>query len=243
VLTLQKRYCRRLETQGLLESVWKLEEARPRRYYVISAEGKKLRIAVLGGLEEVGRNCTLLEYGDDIIIIDLGLQFPEEDMPGIDYIIPNMSYLRGKEKNIRGVIITHGHYDHIGAIPHVMPLLGYPPVFALPITAGIIKKRQEDFKDVKPLNIHLVKSSDKLQLGSLGVEFFHLNHNIPDSTGVVIRSPEGTIIHTGDWKFDYQPTGEMPAMAFLILASASNIVVPLPVGQSDATPALEKTSP
>jgi ribonuclease J len=172
---------------------------------------KKLRVAVLGGLEEIGRNCTLIEYGDDIIIIDLGLQFPEEDMPGIDYIIPNMSYLRGKEKNIRGVIITHGHYDHIGAIPHVMPSLGYPPVFALPITAGIIKKRQEDFKDVKPLNIHLVKSSDKLQLGSLGVEFFHLNHNIPDSTGVVIRSPEGTIIHTGDWKFDYQPTGEMPA--------------------------------
>lgn len=172
---------------------------------------KKLRVAVLGGLEEIGRNCTLIEYGDDIIIIDLGLQFPEEDMPGIDYIIPNMSYLKGKEKNIRGVIITHGHYDHIGGIPHIMPSLGYPPLYALPITVGVIKKRQEDFKDVKPLKINVVKSSDKLQLGALGVEFFHLNHNIPDSTGVVIRTPEGTIIHTGDWKFDYQPIGEQPA--------------------------------
>lgn len=172
---------------------------------------KKLRVAVLGGLEEIGRNCTLIEYGDDIILIDLGLQFPEEDMPGIDYIIPNMNYLKGKEKKIRGVIITHGHYDHIGAIPHVMPALGYPPIYALPITTAIIKKRQDDFKDIKPLNIHIVKSADKLQLGIFGVEFFHLNHNIPDATGVVIRTPEGTIIHTGDWKFDYQPTGEQPA--------------------------------
>lgn len=172
---------------------------------------KKLRVTVIGGLEEIGRNCTMFEYGDDIILIDLGLQFPEEDMPGIDYIIPNMSYLKGKEKNIRGVIITHGHYDHIGGIPHLMPSLGYPPLFALPITIGIIKKRQQDFKDVKPLTIHSVKSADKLQLGVFGVEFFHLNHNIPDATGVVVRTPEGTIVHTGDWKFDYQPTGEQPA--------------------------------
>src|SRR3989339_2265199 len=97
-------------------------------------EEKKLRVVVLGGLEEVGRNCTMFEYGDDIILVDMGLQFPEEDMPGIDYIIPNMSYLKGKEKNIRGVIITHGHYDHIGAIPHVMPMIGYPPIYGLPLT-------------------------------------------------------------------------------------------------------------
>lgn len=176
-----------------------------------SSGEKKLRVAVLGGLEEIGRNCTVIEYGEDIIIIDLGLQFPEEDMPGIDYIIPNMNYFKGKEKNIRGVIITHGHYDHIGAIPHVMPMLGYPPIYGLPITNAIIKKRQEDFKDVKPLNIINVKSSDKLKLGIFDIEFFHLNHNIPDATGVVIKTPEGTIIHTGDWKFDYQPTGELPA--------------------------------
>jgi ribonuclease J len=171
----------------------------------------KLRVIVLGGLEEVGRNCTLLEYNDDIIIIDMGLQFPEEDMPGIDYIIPNMNYLKGKEKNIRGVIITHAHYDHIGGIPHLIPKLGYPPIYGLPLTNAIIKKRQEDYKDVKPLKIHDLKLEDKLRLGSFDLEFFHLNHNIPDTMGIFISTPEGNIIHTGDWKFDYQPVGEKPA--------------------------------
>ncbi|MFA6105478.1 MAG: ribonuclease J [Patescibacteria group bacterium] len=171
----------------------------------------KLRVIVLGGLEEIGRNCTVIEYGNDIILIDLGLQFPEEDMPGIDYIIPNMGYLKGKEKNIRGVIITHGHYDHIGGIPHLIPDLGYPPIYGLPITNAIIKKRQEDYKGVKPLKIHNVGIEDKLQMGKLQVEFFHLNHNIPDAMGLIIHSPEGTIIHTGDWKFDYAPVGEAPA--------------------------------
>lgn len=174
-------------------------------------EEKKLKVAVLGGLEEIGRNCTLMEYGNDIILIDMGLQFPEEDMPGIDYIIPNMAYLKGKEKNIRGVIITHGHYDHIGGIPHLIPMLGYPPIYGLPLTNAVIKKRQEDYKNLRPLNIHNVNLQEKLMLGSFEIEFFHLNHNIPDSMGVVVRTPEGTVIHTGDWKFDYQPTGEQPA--------------------------------
>lgn len=171
----------------------------------------KLRIAVIGGLEEVGRNCTMVEYGNDIIIIDMGLQFPEEDMLGIDYIIPNMNYFKGKEKNIRGVIITHGHYDHIGGIPHIMSRIGNPPIYALPLTNGIIKKRQEDFKGTPTLNIKNLKLDDKLHLGSLELEFFHINHNIPDSMGIVVHTPEGTVVHTGDWKFDYKPSGEKPA--------------------------------
>lgn len=171
----------------------------------------KLKIIVLGGLEEVGRNCTLLEYDNDIIIIDMGLQFPEEDMPGIDYIIPNMNYLKGKEKNIRGVIITHAHYDHIGGIPHLIPKLGYPPIYGLPLTNAIIKKRQEDYKGLKPLKINNIKLDDKLRLGKFDLEFFHLNHNIPDTMGIFISTPEGNVIHTGDWKFDYQPSGEKPA--------------------------------
>ncbi len=179
---------------------------------IIPNTGSKLRIIVVGGLEEVGRNCTFIEYGDDIIIIDMGLQFPEEDMPGIDYIIPNINYLKGKEKNIRGVIITHAHYDHIGGIPHCIPVLGYPPMYGLPLTNAIIKKRQEDYKGLSPLNIHNLNLDDKLKLGVFELEFFHLNHNIPDSMGVVIRTPEGVVVHTGDWKFDYQPVaGDQPA--------------------------------
>lgn len=168
--------------------------------------GDKLKVIVLGGCEEVGRNCTLLEYGNDIVIVDMGLQFPEEDMPGVDYIIPNMEYLKGKEKNVRGVIITHGHYDHIGAIPHTIPNIGNPPIYGLPITSAIIKRRQTDFK-TRPLNLKVVKVDDTLQLGKFKVSFFHINHNIPDSVGIVIDTPVGTICHTGDWKFDFHPEG------------------------------------
>jgi len=175
-------------------------------------EDLKLKVMVLGGLEEVGRNCTLLEYGEDIIIIDMGLQFPEEDMPGIDYIIPNIDYLRGKEKRIRGVLISHAHYDHIGGIPHLIPELGYPPIYALPLTNAIIKKRQEDYKGLQPLKLNNLKIDDKLRLGAFELEFFHLNHNIPDSMGIVVKTPEGVVVHTGDWKFDYQPgSNDQPA--------------------------------
>lgn len=172
--------------------------------------GDNVRVIVLGGLEEVGRNCTLIEYKDDIILVDLGLQFPDEDMPGIDYIIPNMSYLRGKEKNVRGVIITHGHYDHIGAIPHVVPNIGNPTVYALPVAAGIIKKRQTDFPMSK-VNVKPISIETELQLGAFKVHFFHINHNIPDSAGIVIETPAGVICHTGDWKYDFHPVGAPPA--------------------------------
>jgi ribonuclease J len=170
----------------------------------------RLKVIVLGGLEEVGRNMTLLEYENDIILIDMGLQFPEEDMPGIDYIIPNISYLKGREKNIRGVIITHGHYDHIGGIPHLVSRLGNPTIYGTQLTLAIIKKRQEDYKSAK-LNLATVKEQDILTLGKFKVEFIHVNHNIPDSVAVVVHTPVGTIIHTGDWKFDYTPVDERPA--------------------------------
>src|SRR3989339_1208752 len=106
--------------------------------------GESLKIIPLGGLEEVGRNMTVFEYGSDIVILDMGLQFPEEDMPGIDYIIPNTSYLKGKEKNIRGVILSHGHMDHIGAVPHLLPRLGWPTVYASRMTLALVRRRMED---------------------------------------------------------------------------------------------------
>src|SRR3989339_544087 len=170
-----------------------------------------LRIIPLGGLEEIGRNMTIFEYGSDILIVDLGLQFPDEDMPGIDYIIPDISYLKGKEKNIRGVIITHGHYDHIGAIPHIMEKIGNPPIYMTELTRGIVMKRQDDFKDKPALNIHTVKKIDRLRLGIFNIEFFHVNHTIPDGVGLSIGTPVGTIIHTGDFKFDHSPISDAPA--------------------------------
>jgi len=170
-----------------------------------------VRIVPLGGLEEVGRNMMYIEYVDntsahhgDIIIIDMGLQFPEENMPGIDYIVPQVASLIPKRKNIKGVIITHAHYDHIGAIPHLMPELGAKiPMYGTDITIAIIKKRQDDFKNGRhELNLKEINNNTKLQLGAFHVEFYGVSHNVPGSVGVIINSPVGTLIHTGDFKLD-----------------------------------------
>lgn len=175
------------------------------------SSGQTVKIIPLGGMEEIGRNMTVFECGNDIIIVDMGLQFPEEDMPGIDYIIPDISYLKGKEKNIRGIIITHGHYDHIGAIPHLIKPLGNPPIFGAALTLGIIKKREEDYPNGIKLNLRQVKKTDRINLGAFQVEFFHVNHNIPDGLGIAIFSPAGLIIYTGDFKFDHSPINDPPA--------------------------------
>jgi len=195
---------------------------------------KKLRIIPLGGLEEVGRNMTLLEYGKDIIIIDMGLQFPEEDMHGIDYIIPNSRYLRDKVENIRGVIVSHGHLDHIGAIPHHMKVLGNPPIYTGAMTKAIILKRQEEFKDGPKLKIHAVSDTDYLKLGVFEVEFFHVCHSIPDAIGTAIHTPMGTIMHTGDFKFDQNPIGDMPTDIGRIAHLAEKGILALMSDSTDA---------
>ncbi len=201
---------------------------RPAAALRIPGEGPKLKIIALGGLEEVGRNMILFECGEDIVIVDMGLQFPEEDMPGIDYIIPNISYLKGKEKNIRGIIITHGHYDHIGGIPHLLAKLGNPIIYTSPMTAGIIRKRQEDFRDAPPPRIILVNGKTRLPLGKHFVfEPFKVNHNIFDSFGLVLTTPYGTILHTGDFKFDYTPINEEPADINKIASYGSHGVLAL----------------
>ena len=165
----------------------------------------KLRVAIVGGVEEVGRNMTLIEYGKDVILIDCGLQFPEEDMPGIDYIIPNVAYLKGREKDLKAIIITHGHYDHIGGIPHLSPILHHPPIYGTKLTNGIIMKRQEDFPDKGKIDLREINVEQPLQLGVFAVEFFRVNHNIPDCVGIIVHTPEGTLVHTGDFKFDLMP--------------------------------------
>jgi len=169
-----------------------------------------LRIIPLGGLGEVGRNMMLLEYRSSILIIDMGLRMPEEDMPGVDYIIPNISYLKNKKKNIVGIIFTHGHYDHIGAIPYLIDKLGDPPIFTAALTKGIILKRQENFPNQPKLEIHTIKNGDKISLGPFKVEFFKQNHNIPDNFGLFISTPLGNILHTSDFKFDQSPIYDEP---------------------------------
>ncbi|KKP98974.1 MAG: RNA-metabolising metallo-beta-lactamase [Parcubacteria group bacterium GW2011_GWD2_38_12] len=180
--------------------------------FPIDIANENLKIVPLGGFGEVGRNMMVLEYKDDIIIVDVGLRFREEDMPGVDFIIPNISYLKGKEKNIRGIFITHGHFDHIGAIPYLIEKLGNPPIFATPLSRGIILKRQEEFPNLLKLEIHPIDKSkiEPISLGHFTVEAYHINHNIPDAIGLAIHTPVGTVIHTCDFKFDFTPVGDYP---------------------------------
>jgi len=173
---------------------------------------KKLIIIPLGGLGEVGRNMMLLEYQKKILIIDVGFRLPEESMPGIDCIIPNISYLRGKEKNILGIVFTHGHYDHIGAIPYIINKIWRPglEIYASSLTRGIILKRQEEFPFQPKLEINKVKDGSRIKLGPFKIEFFKQNHNIPDNLGLFIQTPIGNLLHTSDFKFDPNPVNEPP---------------------------------
>lgn len=198
--------------------------------------GEKLRVMVLGGLEEVGRNMTLLEYNKEIIIIDMGMQFPEEDMPGIDYIIPNVAYLEGKEDWIKGVIISHGHMDHVGGIPHLMGKIGNPPMFMGKLTAGIVRKRVEEFSLCPKLAITEIDETTSLQLGkNFKVEFLRVNHSIPDCFATIVNTPIGTVIHTGDFKIDYSPVNDKPADLNRIAQIGGKGVLLLMSDSTDAT--------
>ena len=172
-----------------------------------------VRFVALGGLEEIGRNMMFFEYKDEIIIIDAGLQFPEEATPGIDFIIPNIAYLEGKKKNIKALIITHGHYDHIGAIPYVIEKLGNPTIFTTSISKEIIIKRQEDFPNLPKLNFEIVKSGESRQLSkNFRAKFFGVTHNIPEGVGMILDTAVGKIVHAGEFKFDYDVDGKPRGM-------------------------------
>lgn len=179
----------------------------PRDQINLSHTAKNVtRIIPLGGQEEVGRNMTIFEYNNDIVVLDLGLQFPEENMPGIDYIIPDTRYLRGKEKNIRGVILSHGHLDHIGAVAHLLPKLGWPTVYASRLTLALVRKRLEEAKILQNLRAQEIKNvRDRLILGHFTINFFNVTHSIMDAVGVIIQTPTSNIIHMGDWKYDLEP--------------------------------------
>lgn len=185
------------------------EPLAPKPAQVNSVNGA-LRIIPIGGCEEVGRNMTIFEYKEDIVIVDMGLQFPEEDMPGIDYIIPNIKYLEGKEKRVRGVVFTHGHLDHIGAAPFLLKKLGYPTVISRDLTLALIKHKQEDYEKGSSKNLKVIRVqnlNDKIRLGEMTVGFFQVEHSIMDSMGVTIETPAGSILHAGDWTMERDEQG------------------------------------
>ena len=197
---------------------------------VVLPQEDSLRIYPLGGQEEVGRNCTVFEYGEDIVILDMGLQFSDEDMPGVDYIVPNVSSLRGKEKNIRGVVFSHGHLDHIGAAPILLEQLNNPVIVGRKLTLSMIKHRQEDYKkgSSKKLKTIIVNNIDqKIKLGKFEVSFFKVEHSIIDAFGLILKTPHGTVIHPGDWTLDdgeqepvsYDYLSKLPSPRILMLES------------------------
>lgn len=162
-----------------------------------------IRIIPLGGVEEIGRNMTTVELGNDIIVMDMGLQFNDENTPGIDFILPNTKYLEERKDKIRAVIITHGHLDHIGGIPYLMHRIGNPPLYTRSLTSLMIRKRQEEFPNLPALDIKIVEGEERIRVGALFARFFGVTHSIPDSMGIIIETPYGNIVNPGDFKLEH----------------------------------------
>lgn len=211
--------------------------------------GTAVRIIPLGGVEEIGKNMTAIEIGGDIIVVDAGLQFKEESTPGIDYILPNTRYLEENKSRVRALIVTHGHLDHIGAIPYIMEKIGNPPLYSRLLTTVMIKKRQEEFPSAPALDIKVVEKDSVVTIGKMRVKFFSVTHTIPDAMGVIVETPWGSIVHTGDLKLDHDngvPTASEEKeyaifknqKVLLLMADSTNADVP---GFSTPERAVHKT--
>jgi ribonuclease J len=172
-------------------------------------QNKKLRIIPLGGLGEVGKNMMAYEFNDQILVVDVGLMFPDNDMLGVDYIIPDFEYLYDKSHKVSGIIITHGHEDHIGAIQHVLTQLPVP-VFGTPLTLGLVEVKLARNGMASKADLRQVQAGEIVQIGPFKVEFFHVSHSIPDAVGLAISTPAGMVVHTGDYKFDQTPVDNWP---------------------------------
>ncbi|MDU3215663.1 MAG: ribonuclease J, partial [Negativicoccus succinicivorans] len=164
---------------------------------------EKLQIIPLGGLGEIGKNMTVFRYGDDIVVLDSGLAFPDNEMLGIDIVIPDFSYLIENKDKVRAIVITHGHEDHIGSLSYLLKEVS-APVYATRLTCGLIEGKLKENR-VGKYQLNVVKSGDEITAGVFKVGFFHVNHSIPDSCGIYFRTPVGTVVHSGDFKIDYTP--------------------------------------
>lgn len=169
-----------------------------------------LRIIPLGGMGEVGKNMMAYEYGDDILVVDTGIMFPDSDMLGIDYIIPDITYLKQNRDRVRGIVITHGHEDHTGAIHHVLQEINVP-IYATPLTRGLLEVKLGKNGLANKAMLNTVHAGEKAQIGVFEVEFFHVCHSIPDGIGLGIRTPLGLVVHSGDYKFDHTPVDNWPS--------------------------------
>lgn len=178
---------------------------RPRK----SSKADSIKVAFLGGLNEIGKNITLFECRDDMFLLDCGMAFPDAEMPGIDLVIPDFSYVEQNKDKIKGLVITHGHEDHIGAIPYLLKKFNVP-IYGTALTIGLIGGKLKEHGLLNKAKLNVVKPGDSVKLGCMSVELIHVNHSIPDAVGVAIHSPAGTLVHTGDFKIDFTPThGEM----------------------------------
>lgn len=169
-----------------------------------AAPKNPLRIIMLGGLNEIGKNITVFEYQDDIIVLDCGMAFPDDEMLGVDVVLPDFTYLVKNADKIRGIILTHGHEDHIGALPYLLKQINVP-IYATKLTLGLVENKLIEHKLLASAKLNVMRAGSVIKLGSMSVEFIHVNHSIPDAVGFAIKTPVGTIVHTGDFKIDYTP--------------------------------------
>src|SRR5665648_309200 len=171
----------------------------------MTSKKNRLRVIPLGGLDGIGKNMTVIEYGNDMIVIDAGLMFPDDDTPGVDLLLPDYSYVIQRKDKLRGIIITHGHEDHTGALPYLLRDLGQPvPILGTKLTLGLIKGKLEEHRIIKPKFREIVPGGH-VSLGVFGFDFIAVNHSIPDGVAVFIRTPVGNVLHTGDFKLDQTP--------------------------------------
>ncbi|NLZ93755.1 MAG: ribonuclease J [Firmicutes bacterium] len=194
-------------------------------------QAKKIQIIPLGGIGEIGKNMFVIRFEDEILVIDAGLSFPSDEMLGIDVVIPDITYLEENKDKVKAIILTHGHEDHIGALPYVLQQINVP-VYGTKLTLGLVEVKLREHRMLKDCTLITIRPEDKLELGSFKMEFFRVNHSIPDSIGIAVKTPVGTIVHTGDFKFDQTPvSGEIADYYRLAKLGEKGVLVAL----SDST--------